>query len=108
MSAKKGGVSRSTPEITRFSRSYASSRALVSRRLVVRAKDVVFVKGVVEAHDGLAHVFAESGGDLTIAAPADRQAELEELVHDLAAELGGIVAESGAERASGEPEESGR
>lgn len=64
---------------------------LVTRRLVVRAKDVVFVKGIVEAHDGLAHVFAESGGDLILAAPRDRESELVELVSDLAAELGGIV-----------------
>jgi len=64
---------------------------MVTRRLVVRAKDVVFVKGVVEAHDGLAHVFAERGGDLTIAAAADREAELDELVSDLADELGGIL-----------------
>lgn len=69
----------------------AATVGMISRRLVVRAKDVVFVKGVVEAHDGLAHVFAASGGDLTISAPADRQAELEELVRDLAAELGGIA-----------------
>ena len=64
---------------------------MITRRLVVRAKDVVFVKGVIEAHDGLAHVFAESGGDLTIAAAAGRDAELDELVGDLAQELGGIV-----------------
>ena len=64
---------------------------MITRRLVVRAKDVVFVKGVVEAHDGLAHVFAESGGDLTIAAAAGREAELDELVDDLARELDGIV-----------------
>jgi hypothetical protein len=64
---------------------------MVSRRLIVRAKDVVFVKGVIEAHDGLAHVFAESGGDLTIAAAVGRDAELDELVTDLARELGGIV-----------------
>lgn len=64
---------------------------MVTRRLVVRAKDVVFVKGVVEAHDGLAHVFAEHGGDLTIAAPSGREGELDELVRDLAAELQGIV-----------------
>jgi hypothetical protein len=64
---------------------------MVSRRLVVRARDVVFVKGVVEAHDGLAHVFAEKGGDLDIAAPSDRAAELDALVADLARELGGIV-----------------
>lgn len=64
---------------------------MITRRLVVRAKDVAFLKGVVEAHEGLAQVFAEGGGDLTIAAPAGREAELDELVRDLAAELGGIL-----------------
>jgi len=64
---------------------------LAVRRLVVRAKDVVFVKGVVEAHDGLAHVFAESGGDLTLASAPDREAELDQLARDLARELDGIV-----------------
>lgn len=71
-----------------------SRDVLVARRLVVRAKDVVFVKGVIEAHDGLAHVFAEHGGDLTIAAPANRVAELDELVVDLAREVEGILAEA--------------
>jgi hypothetical protein len=70
---------------------------MIARRLVVRAKDVVFVKGVIEAHDGLAHVFAENGGDLTIAAAVGREAELDELVTDLAEELGGIV-DSGSKR----------
>jgi hypothetical protein len=69
----------------------SSGEGMISRGLVVRAPDVVFVKGVVEAHDGLAHVFAEHGGDLTIVATAGRERELEELVADLAAELGGIV-----------------
>ena len=64
---------------------------MVSRKLVLRAKDVAFLKGIVEAHEGLACLFAEHGGDLTIAAPADRAAELDELVQDLAAELGGIL-----------------
>ncbi|MBX3208248.1 MAG: hypothetical protein KF764_24595 [Labilithrix sp.] len=68
---------------------------MIARRLVVRAKDVVFVKGIVEAHDGLAHVFAESGGDLTLAAAAGRDAELDELVDDLARELGGIASPVG-------------
>jgi hypothetical protein len=62
---------------------------MVSRRVMVRAKDVVFLKGVVEAHDGLASVFAERGGDLTIAAPRDRERELDEIARDLARELGG-------------------
>lgn len=69
----------------------ATPPCLVSRRLVVRARDVVFVKGIVEAHEGLAHVFSEAGGDLTIAAASDREQELEQLVADLARELGGIV-----------------
>jgi hypothetical protein len=76
---------------------------MITRRLIVRAKDVVFVKGVVEAHDGLAHVFAEHGGDLTIAAAPGRDAELDELVRDLAAELDGIVSpgEAGTEPVGG-------
>lgn len=69
----------------------AFHEGMVVRKLVVRAKDVVFVKGVVEAHDGLAHVFAEHGGDLELAAAPDREEELDELVRDLARELDGIV-----------------
>ena len=64
---------------------------IVTRRLVVRAKDVAFLKGIVEAHEGLAQVFAEGGGDLTIAAPVGREAELDEIVRDLASELDGIL-----------------
>jgi hypothetical protein len=63
---------------------------LVTRRIVVRARDVAFLKGIVEAHEGLAQVFAMNGGDLTLAAPASRAAELDELVADLVAELGAI------------------
>jgi hypothetical protein len=63
---------------------------MVARRLIVRASDVVFVKGIVEAHDGLAAVYAEEGGDLTIAAPAGREAELESLLDGLVAEVGAI------------------
>lgn len=66
-------------------------KGMITRRLIVRAKDVAFLKGVVEAHEGLAQVFAEGGGDLTIASPAGREAELDELVADLASELGGIL-----------------
>jgi hypothetical protein len=69
----------------------AGNEGMISRRLVVRARDVVFVKGVIEAHDGLAHVFAESGGDLRIVAAPGREEELAELVSDLARELGGIA-----------------
>ncbi len=65
---------------------------MVVRRVVLRAPDVVFFKGVVEASEGLAAVFAESGGDLTIAAPRERVAELDALLDDLCAEIGAMRA----------------
>ena len=67
---------------------------MLVQKLSVRAPDVVFVKGVIEASDGLAVVFAERGGDLTIAAPLDRGAELTELLRDLSEELGGHLGEA--------------
>jgi hypothetical protein len=63
---------------------------LVVRRVVMRAKDVVFFKGVLEASEGLAAVFAERGGDLTVAAPQERARELDEVLDALCAELGAI------------------
>ena len=62
---------------------------MATRSLVVRASDVVFVKGIVEASEGLAQVFAEHGGDLTIAAPAGREAELDDLIRELLDATGG-------------------
>lgn len=53
---------------------------------------VVLVKGIVEAHEGLATFFAERGGDVVLAAPLSRAAELRELAEDLARELGGLIA----------------
>ncbi len=61
---------------------------MLAREVFVRPPDVVFVKGLIEASDGLAAVFAEQGGDLTIVAPQGRGAELAELLHDLEAEIG--------------------
>lgn len=52
---------------------------------------VVLVKGIVEAHEGLATFFAERGGEVVLAAPAARAAELHELAADLARELGGML-----------------
>jgi hypothetical protein len=63
---------------------------MVVRRVVLRASDVVFLKGVIEASEGLAAVFAESGGDLTIAAPVERETELDALLDSLCAELGAV------------------
>jgi hypothetical protein len=61
---------------------------MLAREVSVRPPDVVFVKGLLEASDGLATVFAERGGELTIVAPVCRGAELAELLSDLEVELG--------------------
>lgn len=66
-----------------------ATTGLVVGRLHVAKEHVVFVKGIVEASEGLACLFAERGGDLHIASPQDRAADLRELLHDLATDLGG-------------------
>jgi hypothetical protein len=60
---------------------------MVSRHIVIRAQDVVFLKGIIEAHDGIAQVYGERGGELIITAPKSRERELNELMDDLMREL---------------------
>ena len=56
---------------------------LVSRRLVVDVRSVQLVKAIVEGYEGVANVFGEEGGTLTLAAPEDREEELDRLLVDL-------------------------
>ncbi len=56
---------------------------LVSRSVRVDARDALLVKAVVEAHEGVATIFGDETGMLVIAAPCDREAELDELVADI-------------------------
>jgi len=65
---------------------------LVCRSLRVRARDVVYVKGIFEASEGLGSLFAEHGGDLVIATHPSRIDELDALLADLCLELDAIVA----------------
>lgn len=60
-----------------------ASIGMMRREVTVLAADVVFVKGIVEASEGLAAVFAEQGGELSIVSPREREAEVTELVEDL-------------------------
>jgi hypothetical protein len=60
---------------------------MIVRRIVMPAREVVFFKGIVEASEGLAAVFAEAGGDLTVAAPWERARELDDVLEDLAHEI---------------------
>ena len=63
---------------------------MVVRRVQLRAKDIVFFKGIVDASEGLAQVFSARGEDLTVAAPEDRAKELDAMLDELCAELGAI------------------
>jgi hypothetical protein len=67
---------------------------MVLRAVSVPSKEVVFVKGLVEASDGLCAVFAERGGELVLAAPVGRGPELDELLADLEVELGARLGEA--------------
>jgi len=67
-----------------------AGEGMIVRRVVMRARDVVFFKGVVEASEGLAAVYAESGGDLRVATPVERVSELDAMLDDLCAELGAL------------------
>lgn len=69
---------------------------LAVRRIRVRARDAVFVKGILEASEGVAVLFASRGGELSLAAPHSRVALLDEIVADLLAELGGVLEADGA------------
>jgi hypothetical protein len=64
---------------------------LSARRLRVRARDAVFVKGILEASEGVGVLFAERGGDLVLATPHSRAAALDEVISDLVEELEGCV-----------------
>ena len=65
-----------------------TTREMLVRRLRIAEPDVVFVKGILEASEGIAGLFAQRGGDICIAAPRGRDVELDALVADLREELG--------------------
>jgi hypothetical protein len=64
---------------------------LVERRVCVEARHVVYIKGILEASEGLAALFAERGGDLVLCAPRSRERELDDVLEDLAVELGAVI-----------------
>jgi hypothetical protein len=51
---------------------------------------VVFFKGILEASEGLAGIYAEGGGDWYVSAPFERARELDALLDELCTELGGL------------------
>jgi len=64
---------------------------LICRRVRIAPREVVFLKGVIEASEGVAAVFAERGGDLTIATLPNQKDELDRILQDLQEETGALL-----------------
>ena len=62
---------------------------MVTVRILVANADVVLVRALLEARDGLGIVFAEkgSGGDLLLATTESQKKALDDFVIDLATEI---------------------
>jgi len=60
---------------------------LLVRRITVRPGDVLLVRAHLEASEGLANLFAEQGGDLTLATTEEQLGELDRFLEDLSTEM---------------------
>lgn len=67
-----------------------AAKGMALERVDLDPREVVFFKGIVEASDGLATIFAQSGGSLTVAAPISQAAALAELLGDVESECAGM------------------
>jgi hypothetical protein len=62
---------------------------MVVRSIEIHRREVVYVKSIVQASEGLCCLLADrSKGPILLVAPRDREAELDRLVDDLVNELG--------------------
>lgn len=61
------------------------------RRALLKPRDVVYVKGLLEAADGLAQLFAEEGGAVTIATTNSQARDLDALLDALFFEVGAVI-----------------
>jgi hypothetical protein len=60
---------------------------LTTRQLRVQDSDVVVLRAIVEAYEGLAVFYGDGSGLIALSAPTARSRELDQLVDDLVAEL---------------------
>jgi hypothetical protein len=60
---------------------------LIARELDCESSDVVYVKSVASAYDGLCCLYSDGCGRVQLVAPKGREAELDLLVNDLVDEL---------------------
>lgn len=59
---------------------------LVRRRVRLLGDDEFWLRAVIEAYDGLALLYGDGTGTVTLAAPVDRVDELDALLDELGAE----------------------
>lgn len=71
-----------------MSLSRGPAKDLIVRPLTVEGRDVLYVKCIVQANEGLGSVHTADDGTLLILAPRGREAELDGLIQDLLQELG--------------------
>lgn len=60
---------------------------LTTRRLRVHDADVVLLRAIVEAYEGLAVFYGDGSGLIALSAPEGRAHELDQLVDDLTREI---------------------
>lgn len=60
---------------------------LYTRRLRVSDRDVVLLRALIEAHDGLAAFYGDGSGVVSLSTPVARAGELDALIVDLQREL---------------------
>jgi hypothetical protein len=56
-----------------------------------RAHDLAFLRGVLEASEGLGVITGSRGGEVYVLTPTSREAELAELLAELGSELGFVA-----------------
>jgi Domain of unknown function (DUF4911) len=61
--------------------------ALTRRRLRVGRGDVVWLRSILEGYDGLAALYGDGSGIVTVMAPRERASELDALLAELASEV---------------------
>lgn len=59
---------------------------LSRRRVRLLGTDEVWLRSVLEAYEGLALLYGDGSGTVTLATPVERSAELDELIAELTAE----------------------
>lgn len=60
---------------------------LHTRTIEVRTSDVLLIRAHLEASEGLANLFAEQGGSLTLVTTAEQLDDLDHFLSDLAGEM---------------------